>query len=201
MAQSINLIPQQEQQEQVKVKLVKSSTIVAIFVLVAVAGVSLFYFYKNKTLNDTLAASETQVASYRTDITKLVSTEIVARNLYTKSTTLKNIFDTRPAYSILLKEFIKRVPASIVIDNFVLNANGTFSISGSADDYNSIAAFINGLTDKTFSGAAAGYEGLFTTVSLNSVNLESKSNRANYFINVTYDGTKITSAGAGSSVK
>jgi len=191
MSQSINLIPQQEQMEQQQVKLVKLSTVLAVLFLLLVVGISVYYFTKTKGVKDEIAAHDQSIASLRSQITGMSSIEIVARNLDTKSKVLQQIFDSRPYYSLLLKEFKHRVPATVLVQSFTITSPGAFSLSGDSDNYISISGFIDDLTNPNFEGSQKNLETLFTSVSLNSVSLESRNNRASYFMNVTYDATKL----------
>ncbi len=194
--QSINLIPQQEVQEQEQVKLVKAGTVLSIIALVIFGIISGIVFYLNNNLQNQITDFDTKIANLREQIKKQSLIEITARNLDTKYRTLKTVFDARSYYSLLMQEMKKRVPASIVINNFTLNSTkagdpGTVSISGTADNYISIANFINDLTDTKFSDASADLEALFTGVTLNSVSLDTNSNKASFFINVSFDAKKL----------
>lgn len=192
MSQSINLVPQTEQVEQQQVKLVKLSTVVSILVLLAVGGVTYFYYNKTQNLKSDIAAKDQSIEASRAQIKNMSAIEITARNLATRSAALNEVFANRPYYSLLLQEFKKRLPPSIFISNFTLSGENKFTISGDADNYIAIASFIRDLTNPKFEGAERGLETLFTDVTLNSVNLETRNNRASYFINVTYDMSKLT---------
>lgn len=191
MSQSINLIPQQEQMEQQQVKLVKLSTVLAVLFLLLVIGISVFYFTKTKGLKDEIATHDQSIASLRSQITGMAAIEIVARNLDTKSKVLQQIFDSRPYYSLLLKEFKHRVPPTVLVQSFTMTTSGSFSLSGDSDNYISISGFIDDLTNPNFADTPKELQTLFTTVSLNSVSLETRNNRASYFMNVTYDASKL----------
>jgi Tfp pilus assembly protein PilN len=190
MAQSINLIPQQEKEEQVQVKLVKTSTIFAIILLVIIGGVAGYFFLRTTNLKSELKSEQDRVESLRSEIKGLSSIEIVARNLDTIQKTLEGIFSNKLYYSMLLEELKRRVPDSISVESFTLNSGSTINVSGGADNYLSIAKFINDLTNEKF-GGVENITGLFTSVALNSVSLESRSNRANFFINVNFDANKL----------
>lgn len=176
MPETINLIPQEERVSQTKTKVVKVSTWLAIGVLIIIVGVSGYFYYKSYNLKQELSSMEASVASLRTEINKLSDIEINARNLFKKSNTLSTIFESRLYYSKLLKELEASVPSTINIKTFGLSKDMTISISGDADDYNSVQDFSNRLLARD----------VFSQVQLNSVGLESQKDKVNFFILVTY---------------
>uniref|UniRef100_A0A7C4XTB3 Uncharacterized protein n=1 Tax=candidate division WWE3 bacterium TaxID=2053526 RepID=A0A7C4XTB3_UNCKA len=125
------------------------------------------------------------IESLRSQISSMSRIEITARNLDQKYSTVKSIMETRNKYSVLTSEFKKRIPDTIKVDTFGTGKDSTINVSGTGVDYISIAQFVNNLADKKFSGAASGYEELFSEVSLNSVNLDSQTSNARFFIVVT----------------
>ena len=88
---------------------------------------------------------------------------------------------------MLLTEFKKRIPSTILIDSFTLGRDNTVSVSGTGSDYISIARFLRDLPDPAFPGAGQGLESVFTEVSLNSVNLDAQDDNADFFIVITFD--------------
>jgi len=176
MPETINLIPQAERVSQTKTKVVKVSTWAAVGILIIVAGISAYFYYKSYNLKQELDTAETSVASLRSEINKLADIEVNARNLYKKSNTLSTIFDSRLYYSKLLSELEASTPSSINIKTFGLSKDMTLSISGDADDYNSVQDFSNRLLARD----------VFSQVQLNSVGLESQKDKVNFFILVTY---------------
>ncbi len=177
MAQSINLIPQEERLAQTKTKVVKVSTILTVVLLVIVGGVGGYYFYRASTIKSELNNLETQVNSLRSDISQLKDMEINARNLYKKSTALGTIFSSRVYYSKMLSALEQSTPEGILIDSFGLGTDQTVAISGRANTYNDVQSFTNRLLERE----------LFTEVELKSVGLESRQEKVNFFIVVSYD--------------
>ncbi|MFC1756295.1 PilN domain-containing protein [Patescibacteria group bacterium] len=176
MVETINLIPKEERVQQTKTKVVKLSTYLAIGLLVIVAGVGGYFFYKAQTIKGQVKQLEGSVATLRADINKLSDIEISARNLYTKSEVLSAIFDDRVYYSRLLKELEVSTPSGVLVKSFGLGKDTTISISGEANTYNDVQDFSNKLLDRQY----------FTEVSLNSVGLESRKDKVNFFIVVSY---------------
>jgi len=191
MAQSINLIPQQEVQEQRKTKVVKFSTVFSIFVLVVVTGVSAYFFYKTMVLKGNIRELESQIEGYREEITSLAPIEISARNLYKKYVVLRDMFDDRKDYSFLFEEIDTRRPETIEINNLSIDKGTSMNISGTSDNYISIATFMNYLLDKKFENGNPDLSGIFTTVRLNSVNLDKGRSRVKFVIIVDFDGSKL----------
>lgn len=187
MAQSINLIPQEEKQEQAKSQLIRMSTVVSILIGVAVGGISAFMFYQTQTLKGQIKAHEDRIESLRAEIKGQSDIEIVARNLDSKYKVLDNLLKDRVYYSKLMQEFKTRQPATISIDDFSLSAGNTINITGTADTYISIAQFINSLANKKFEGGTKGLEALFTSVSLNTVTTENSVNEIKFFIVVKFE--------------
>jgi len=188
--QDINLIPQEEKKEQKKAHIVKMSTVFSVLVFFAVAGLSAYLFYQTTSVKTEIKANEDEITSFRADIQKLSDIEIIARNLGARQLSLRDVLSARFYYSDLLKEFYKRIPDTVDVQSFGFGPNGdTLTISGFAFDYMSISAFIRLLSNNSFADAEKGYENLFMDVALNSVNLDSQNNGANYFIEVGIDTT------------
>ncbi|HLB51961.1 hypothetical protein A3F07_03255 [candidate division WWE3 bacterium RIFCSPHIGHO2_12_FULL_38_15] len=186
MAQSINLIPHEEKQEQEKEKLVKVSTILSVLLLLVAGAVAAYFFNSKSEVQKSIATKEAEIEDSRAQIKRMSDIEIVARNLFAKYKALNTIFDTKFNYSLLLEELRTRTPSTIKIDDLTITATSSITISGSGDNYLAVAQFINDLTDENFEGGHEGLENLFSDVVLNSVNLESKTNRASYFMNVSF---------------
>lgn len=183
MAQSINLIPQEEKQEQVKAKLVKGGTIVSILLLIGVCGAAAYFFVQKDTLNSEISNLDQSILNSRSNIQDLSQIELSARKLDAKYKTLQSIFDSRSDYSLLLNELAKRIPTSVQVESLSFGSTGdSINISGTGSDYVSIAQFINTLSDPTFAAANKGLEELFTNVTLNTVSLDSQNGSAKYFI-------------------
>lgn len=183
----INLIPNSEKKEQVKVKAVKATTIVSIVVLILVSAVGFYLFTQTSSLKQKMELSKGNTDILRQDIQNLSETEIVARNLGQKYATISEIFKTRNYFSIMQDEFKKRVPEFVEIATFGIGRDNTINVSGEGGDYIAIARFINNLSDMKFEGADPALSGLFTDVSLSSVNLDTQSSKAKFFIVITYD--------------
>ena len=104
--------------------------------------------------------------------------EITARNLSSRYETLQEISSQNVVYSKLLQEIKNRTPGEIVIKDLNISGNGNLTVSGDGADYISIANFISKLLEK---------KTLFTDVVLNSVNLNSTEDRADFFIGITFN--------------
>lgn len=190
MAQSINLIPQEEKVQQRKVKIVKASSVVSVLILLIVTGVAGYFWYRINGIKEAIAAQELEIQKSRTDIGALSEIEVKARNLDGKFKILSEFFAAERNYSILLKELNKRVPqGSVTVTSFTLTGNNKsqISLSGEGIDYISIARFIDTLSDDDFEDAGEGLEHLFTNVTLNSVNLDNQDLSVGYFILLDYD--------------
>jgi Tfp pilus assembly protein PilN len=185
MGQAINLIPTQEKVQQNKTKLVKMSTVVAIFIVVIVGIVSAVLFYQVTTLKKEISDYETAIARYRDDIKGMTAIEVSARNLDSKYSALKDLLDMRTYYSVLFDETMRRKPDSVDIETFSVNSDGKITLSGEGTDYIAIADFVKALSDLNYAGAGEGLAAVFTDVTLNNVNLDAQTSRANYFIGVT----------------
>jgi len=176
MVETINLIPQEERVQQTQTKVVKLSTFLAIGILVIVAGIGGYFFYKVQTIKAQIKELDGSIAVLRTDINKLSDIEINARNLFTKSNVLGSIFKSKVYYSKLLKELEASTPDNVRVNSFGLAKDLTISISGEADTYNAVQDFSNRLLERES----------FIEVQLNSVGLEGKQNKVDFFIIVTY---------------
>lgn len=187
MAQSINLIPQEEVQEQIKVRLVKFSTIISLFLFLIVAGVSAYFFYATQNLKKQIVALDQEIDKYRNEITTLSDVEVIARNLDKKYNALKAIFNKRIYYSMLVQELYVRKPTTIKFDSFSSRDDTKLSISGDADDYISVADFTNNLLNQSFSSGNEKLKNLFTSVTLNSVSLNSKDSKVSFAITVEFN--------------
>lgn len=187
MAEFINLIPDQEVVVQKREKAVKTTSILAIIILLIALGITGYLFYTHDQLSKELQAAEAKIDASRQQIASLTSTEITARNLYKKFTSLQDIYSKRTRYSIVLDEFNKRTSAGIQIEDFAIDSTGKISITGSGDNYLLVAKFMKDLTDTDFPTATQGYSALFKTVTLNTVNLSNAENRASFSLLVDYD--------------
>lgn len=187
MAQSINLIPKQEQTEQIKTKLVRSSTIVTILLLIVVVLISAYFFYRKTTLTAQIHAHERSIEDNRTKIQSLSEIEIVSRNLDKRYQAVQQALGSRIYYSRLMTELYRRVPEAISITEFNMSGTNAINISGVGQNYIAISEFIGNLVKPTLDVAGEGLEAVFTDVALHSVNLDSRSSGASYFIVVTYD--------------
>ncbi len=181
-SQSVNLIPQEEVHEQVKEQVVKMSTVFSVLLFLIVGGIS-FYFYNTvNSLKSDIKKTDSEIESFRKEISSMANVEISARNLSTKYNILKDLMKSREKYSILLANLKEKTPSTIVVANMTDSANNSLAISGTGETYTSIADFANSLTDG---------ETVFSNVSLNSVSYENKSSRVSYSIVVTYIPEKL----------
>ncbi|OGC78129.1 hypothetical protein A2619_05255 [candidate division WWE3 bacterium RIFOXYD1_FULL_39_9] len=182
--QSINLIPEQEVQEQTKTKVVKLSTILTLVILVVVGALSGYFFYQTNRLKGELTSVNSQIDKLRSEISALAPVEISARNLDSKYRVLGEIFSSRGNYSLLADELRVRTPEGITIDSFTIQKGTKISISGDADNYILISSFMNNLLNNEYKDGNPTLRGLFTSVSLNSVNLEKSKNMVRFAIGV-----------------
>lgn len=191
MAQSINLVPQTEKAAQTKTQLIKLSTVISVLILVIVGSISGYLYYQKSTLENNSALYQTQIEESRAKIEQLSQIEVSARNLDTKYTTLKAIFDSRFYYSRLLNELNRRTPSSIAIENFSIAPDSRVTLSGVGTDYLSISQFVERLNASLEEEDATYIDGLFTDVTLNSVSLDPQNGRVRYFIIVSVDTAKL----------
>jgi Tfp pilus assembly protein PilN len=176
--QSINLIPQGEKHEQAKTEAVKLSTVFTIIVMLAVAAISTYFFYQITNLKQESRQLDQRITDSRLQIQSMAPIEITARNLDSRYQTLQEISGQRVLYSKLLQELKSRTPVEVTINDLNVSVDNKMTISGDGDNYISIASFINKLLEN---------KTLFTSVILNSVNLNSSKNRADFFIAVTFN--------------
>lgn len=194
MAQSINLIPKEEQVQQQKQKVVKLSSVFAVFILLVVIGISGYYVNKQSKLTGQLNRYNAQIEDLRTQIASAKDIEVSARTLDARYKLLKGVYNDRILYSDLLIEIRKRIPTGVSLESFSLSSGvesnlNMISLSGNATDYNAVARFIETLSDKEYRDANEKYKELFTDVSLNSVTLDSAGSQVKFFLVVTYDPT------------
>lgn len=175
---NINLIPQYERVEQTKVKLVKFSTVMAVLLFLVIAGTGYYMYYTTSQLRQEIAVQENQIDELRTEIRGLDNIEINARNLFKKSTTLKNIFNSRKYYSILLNELNSSIPDGVSVGSFTMGKENTINLAGSAQTYNLVQDFTNLILERD----------IFEQVSLNSVSLDSQDSSVSFFVIVTFNG-------------
>jgi hypothetical protein len=190
MAQSINLVPNEEIKSQRKGKIVKLSSLISIVLLLAAAGVAGYFWYQLDSLNKELTVSKDKVSAHRRDIENLSSIEQTARELDVKYTAVNDFLSGNVAYSIILTEFDKRKLDDITIESFSFsdNSSGTsINISGSGSNYLSIAKFIEIMSDEDYALADSRYKDLFTSVTLNSVSRDAQSAEVSFFMVISYD--------------
>lgn len=189
MAQSINLIPQTERQEQVKTKLVKASTVFTVILFIIVMGISAFFYYQAYTLKKEIKIHDDSIASLRNKIQSMSALEVSARNLDKKYQTLSQVLSSVSYYSLLMKEFEKRLPTTISTIDFNLGNEDTITMSGTAQTYLDISLLVNNLINTKFSGSAKGLEALFTNVSLNTITSDRGNSQVKFFVVISYDGS------------
>lgn len=187
MAQSINLIPRSEVVEQTKEKVAKLSTILLIATLLLIIGLSGFFYYYTNKLKKELALKDQDIKVYQDKIDSFSEIETTARNLEIKYKKLKGILDNDAKYSLLLKELRLRSLGVVSIQNLSLGLNDTVNLTGDGDSYISIAKFIKNVNDINFSSSSNGMGKLFTGITLNTVSLENRTNRAQFFIVINFD--------------
>ncbi len=177
MAQSINLIPQEERLEQTKTMVVKVSTYISVLILIVVGGVSAYFYFQTANLKQKIASYDNEISEYRSRINGFSTMEIKVRNLSKKSQALQTLFDNRKYYSVLLDNLNKSSPPGIIVESFSLDAGTNIAVSGFADTYNDVQEFANMLLERE----------IFKEVSLKSVGLEGNRDKITFFIVVNYD--------------
>jgi Tfp pilus assembly protein PilN len=188
--QDINLLPQSEITEQTKVRVVNFSTVIAIVFLLIFLGFTGYIFYLKAGNNKLISDLDAKIDASRKQISAKAEVEVTVRNLDKKYTALQKIFTERKKYSLLISELRARKPPTLELTNVDLK-EGKININGDADNYVSIADFINSLLDKKFEGGTKELQELFTTVSLNSVSMESSKTSIQFFIVVDFDSSKL----------
>jgi len=188
--QDINLLPQSEIVEQSKARVTSFSAVISIIFLILVALFSGYVFYMQSVNKKQISELDAKISASRAQITAMSAIEITVRNLDKKYTGLQKVFADRKKYSLLMTELRSRKPASIDLDNVDLK-EGKININGTAENYVSIADFINGLLNKKFEGGTKELQEVFTSVSLNSVSMESSKNSIQFFIVVDFDPSKL----------
>lgn len=184
MAQSINLIPRQEQQVQFRARIVKASSVMAIFLLLLVAGIAGLMVYQTDQLKEAIAVEDGKIEAARNDIQALKDIEVTARTLDAKYQILAQIFESSRDYSKLMDELDRRTPEAVVVETLSITGaeKSDVNIQGRGTDYISIARFTRTLADPEFDGGVEGLNELFQNVSLNSVSLDSNSLEISYLI-------------------
>jgi Tfp pilus assembly protein PilN len=190
MVQDINLLPQNVLNEQYEKKAVKVSTIVTIVLVVLVAAFSGFLYYQKLQMEKLKTSLDGDVEKLRLEIKSLASTEIKIRNLDKKYTALNSVFSKQYKFSKLMQELRIRKPEGVSFNSVDVKV-GKLNISGFADNYVSIAQFVNNLLNKKFVGGVGGLESLFTGVTLNSISLDNARNMNQFFIVVDFDQEKL----------
>ncbi|OGC38518.1 hypothetical protein A3K42_00795 [candidate division WWE3 bacterium RBG_13_37_7] len=186
MAQSINLIPQQEMQKQIETKALNVSTIVSLVVLGIVVIASIYFLVVNGGKRNQIKTLDNNIAGLRSNVSSLSSIEIVARNLDKKYKVLNSIFKDRTYYSLLMQEINSRKPDTIKLIDLISREGGKMNISGRADNYIAVADFTNKLLDGNFGGGNPQLKDLFTEVTLNSVNLENQGGGVDFSIVIQF---------------
>jgi Tfp pilus assembly protein PilN len=188
--QDINLLPQSEITEQTKAKAVNLSTIIAIIFLVCFVAFSGYVLYSQSKAKKQIKELDAKIEASRQQITAKSDIEVMVRNLDKKYNALQKIFADRKNYSLLMAEMRTRKPSTLEFTNVEVK-EGKININGTADNYISIAEYINNLLNKKFEGGTKGLKEVFTSVSLNSVNMESSRNSIQFFIVVDFDPSKL----------
>ncbi|MEZ6255291.1 MAG: PilN domain-containing protein [Patescibacteria group bacterium] len=189
MPQSIDLIPQQDTEIVRQSKLIRTSTVLTIFFLVVTSVVAGYYFVRIATLRSSVNSNNRRISEARSRIESLSAIEIEARNLDARVRVLREIYSSRNEYSVMLNEFLRRVPESVEVSSLNVSVNNTLSIDGTATDYLAISSFVNSLLEEKFE--EDNVNGIFTEAVLNSVTLNPQTNEADFFMVVTFDPTKL----------
>lgn len=182
MAKNINLVPEQIKKEQAKEKLVKKTTLIAIFITVLIGIGSGYLLVRRYLIKEEITEVSASIESLRSDIEGMKEIEIKARKLDKQYSTIKSVLANRKRYSMLLNELNVRLPSSVEIETFTTGKEDTINISGKGSDYLAVAEFVRNLSDNNYKNTTDGLENLFLNVSLNSVNLDTQSSKARFFI-------------------
>ena len=186
MAQSINLVPQEEVFEQTKSKVVRFSTILSIFLLVVVGGIGYYLVGQKLSLKRELDNLDSNITQLRSDIEGLSSIEITARTLDKRYKVLSDIIYSRYHFSNLFSEIKVRTPPTVDVTSFSIK-DGTINISGESTDYLSIADFTNTLLDTEFESGKPELKDLFTSAVLSSVTLSNKEGFVNFSMRLEFN--------------
>jgi len=190
MLDDINLIPQTEVVEQKRSKIVSSSTVFSIILLIVALGVSAYLYSTLSKINSDIKKTDAEIASLRSDVQSMADVEVAARNLDKKYSALKSLFENRSKYSLLLKEFEARKPDDVSRQSFDVKP-GQISVSGTSGSYISVKAFMDNLLNKDFLDGNPSLKDIFTSISLNSVNLDKSTNSVKFMIVVNYQEKKL----------
>lgn len=191
MAQSINLIPQQELEKQTETKLLNVSTIVSFVALGIVVILSIYYLITVGGMKRQITTLDASITSLRGNIRSLSPIEIVARNVDKKYKVLNSIFKNRTYYSKLMEEINARKPNGVTLVDLNLREKDKLNISGKADTYILVADFTNTLLDKSFTGGNTQLKDLFGEVTLNAVNLENRGGGVNFSLTIVFNPQKL----------
>ena len=190
MLDDINLIPQTEIIEQKRSKIVSSSTIFSIVILLITLGISAYLYTTLSKIDSDIKKTETEIESLRSDIKSMADIEVAARNLDKKYNALRSLFNSRVKYSLLLKEFEARKPSDVSVQSFDVKT-GQISVSGTSGSYISVKNLMDNLLNKEFQDGNPSLKDVFTSVSLNSVNLDKSTNDVKFLIVITYQERKL----------
>lgn len=182
MPKDINLVPEKVKKEQAKKRLVKKSTLIAILILVLVALGTGYLVLRKYMVKNRIQETEVRIESLRSDIRSMQEIEVKARKLDKQYSTIRSILTGRDRHSVLLNELEARLPSSVEIETFTTGKENTINLSGKGSDYLAVAEFVNNLSNNNFTDGQEGLQELFTNVSLNSVNLDTQSSKARFFI-------------------
>lgn len=190
MSNDINLIPQTEVFEQKKSKVLASSFIFSILIFLVVLGVSAYCFVNLSKIDSDIKNTDTEIESLRSQVKSMADVEIAVRNLDKKYSALKTLFSGRSKYSLLLKELEARKPSDVSVQNADVRS-GQISLSGTSGSYISLKTYMDNLLNKEFAEGDPKLKDLFTTLSLNSVNLDKSNNSVKFFIVLTYQDGRL----------
>ena len=190
MLDDINLIPQTEIIEQKRSKIVSSSTIFSIVILLITLGISAYLYTTLSKIDSDIKKTETEIESLRSDIKSMADIEVAARNLDKKYNALRSLFNSRVKYSLLLKEFEARKPSDVSVQSFDVKT-GQISVSGTSGSYISVKNLMDNLLNREFQDGNPSLKDVFTSVSLNSVNLDKSTNDVKFLIVITYQERKL----------
>ena len=153
---NLDLLKPQSNPEKIPVKLFRWLLSSGRFIFIFVEALVLIAFGARFKLDADIASKKEAIEQQIPYIESLSSYEIAIRQTQLKLSTINNIKNGSPDWSILLKKIADQTPASVKITNISIEKD-----LGNAMIHSDLASFVGGLrTDNTFTGANIGSVGL-----------------------------------------
>ncbi|EKD85105.1 MAG: hypothetical protein ACD_38C00085G0004 [uncultured bacterium] len=161
---NLDLLKPQSNPEKIPVKLFRWLLSSGRFIFIFVEALVLIAFGARFKLDADIASKKEAIEQQIPYIESLSSYEIAIRQTQLKLSTINNIKNGSPDWSILLKKIADQTPASVKITNISIEkdlGNAMIHIAGQTQINSDLASFVGGLrTDNTFTGANIGSVGL-----------------------------------------